>query len=151
AEQASVLGGWLDLPIHCFMNSSSRLPDLRDFHPRMHTASRSAPYSSSYPQTHRFLVPMHLRSNWRLPMIRLVRQFMKLAVGFILSFAHVALAASFTPEFAGSPYSDQNTFSDTWVATDGAGRAVPGYDECGPPKRDKWVGIFCWTWNVPPA
>lgn len=40
-------------------------------------------------------------------------------------------------------------FSDTWVATDGAGRVVPGFAECGPVKPDKWVGIFYWTWHVP--
>jgi len=34
------------------------------------------------------------------------------------------------------------------VATDGAGRQVPGTKQCGPPKPDKWVGIFYWTWHV---
>ena len=32
--------------------------------------------------------------------------------------------------------------SDTWTATDALGRALPGYDECGPPKKDRYVGIF---------
>ncbi|MBI1389382.1 MAG: hypothetical protein GC154_13140 [bacterium] len=39
-------------------------------------------------------------------------------------------------------------YSDTWGATDGLGRAVPGYDECGPPEADRWVGIFYWTWHT---
>ena len=38
--------------------------------------------------------------------------------------------------------------ADTWVATDGAGRVVPGFEECGPSKKDKWVGIFYWTWHT---
>ena len=39
--------------------------------------------------------------------------------------------------------------SDTWVATDALGRTVPGYDECGPVKPNKKVGIFYWTWHTP--
>jgi len=34
------------------------------------------------------------------------------------------------------------------VATDGAGRKVPGFAECGKVKPDKWVGIFYWTWHT---
>ena len=40
-------------------------------------------------------------------------------------------------------------FADTWVATDGAGRIVPAFEECGPPRPGKQVGIFYWTWHVP--
>lgn len=32
--------------------------------------------------------------------------------------------------------------SDTWVATDALGRALPGYAECGPRKGDRFVGMF---------
>ncbi len=32
--------------------------------------------------------------------------------------------------------------SDTWVATDALGRALPGYEETGPPKAGRHVGIF---------
>jgi hypothetical protein len=38
---------------------------------------------------------------------------------------------------------------DTWVATDALGRTQPTTDETGPPKPDKWVGIFYWTWHRP--
>ncbi|MBE0653580.1 MAG: hypothetical protein IH594_07265, partial [Bacteroidales bacterium] len=31
---------------------------------------------------------------------------------------------------------------DTWVATDALGRELPGYDECGPKKSDRFVGMF---------
>lgn len=33
-------------------------------------------------------------------------------------------------------------FSDTWVATDALGRELPVFDEVGPPKTDRFVGIF---------
>ena len=46
------------------------------------------------------------------------------------------------------PLLDGELFSDTWVATDGAGRVIPGYNECGPAKGDKFVGIFYWTWHT---
>lgn len=51
--------------------------------------------------------------------------------------------------FAGPPYQDGDTFADTWVATDALGRTVPASDEVGPPKPDRWVGIFYWTWHIP--
>lgn len=51
--------------------------------------------------------------------------------------------------YKGQVYSDSDTYADTWVATDGAGRDVPGFEECGPIKKDKWVGIFYWTWHIP--
>ena len=38
--------------------------------------------------------------------------------------------------------------SDTWVATDALGRTQPTQDEVGPPKQDKFVGIFYWTWHI---
>src|SRR5207247_11169423 len=48
AEQSSVLGSWLDFSIHHFRSDLLKpcLPDLRDFHPRLRTASPSAPVSS---------------------------------------------------------------------------------------------------------
>lgn len=32
--------------------------------------------------------------------------------------------------------------SDTWVATDALGRSLPGYAECGPRKKNRFVGMF---------
>jgi len=52
-------------------------------------------------------------------------------------------------EYRGSPYVDSDVYADTWVATDGAGRVVPGFPECGAPRKDRWVGIFYWTWHRP--
>lgn len=36
--------------------------------------------------------------------------------------------------------------SDTWAATDGLGRSLPGYEEAGPPRANKTVGIFYFLW-----
>lgn len=47
------------------------------------------------------------------------------------------------------PYTDGDLYADTWVATDALGRMQPGADEAGPPKKDRWVGIFYWTWHIP--
>jgi hypothetical protein len=52
-------------------------------------------------------------------------------------------------QFHGKPYTGDDLYSDTWVANDAAGRMVPGFGECGPPKPDKTVGIFYWTWHRP--
>jgi hypothetical protein len=35
---------------------------------------------------------------------------------------------------------------EPWAATDGPGREVPGYSECGRPQKDKFVGIFYFLW-----
>ncbi len=39
-----------------------------------------------------------------------------------------------------------DTYSDTWVATDALGRPLPGYAEAGPPRADRYVGIFYFLW-----
>lgn len=36
--------------------------------------------------------------------------------------------------------------ADTWAATDALGRSLPGYDMVGELRRDKYVGIFYFTW-----
>jgi hypothetical protein len=62
----------------------------------------------------------------------------------------LALAGSTgAAEFHGQPYKGGDVLADTWVATDGLGRTLPGFKECGPVKQDKWVGIFYWTWHTP--
>ncbi len=35
-----------------------------------------------------------------------------------------------------------DVLSDTWVAVDALGRELPGYEECGPPREGRFVGIF---------
>ncbi len=39
-----------------------------------------------------------------------------------------------------------DTYSDTWAATDALGRSLPGYAETGPPRANKFVGIFYFLW-----
>jgi hypothetical protein len=39
-----------------------------------------------------------------------------------------------------------DTFSDTWVATDGLGRTLPGTEQVGTPRAGKTVGIFYFLW-----
>lgn len=38
--------------------------------------------------------------------------------------------------------------SDTWVATDGLGRQLPGHDICGGVRDGRFTGIFYWTWHT---
>lgn len=40
-----------------------------------------------------------------------------------------------------------DTYSDTWAATDELGRILPGYEQVGDRKSDKFVGIFYNTWH----
>jgi hypothetical protein len=40
-----------------------------------------------------------------------------------------------------------DTFSDTWSATDALGRRVPTYEDVGPPRTDRVVGIFYFLWH----
>ena len=34
------------------------------------------------------------------------------------------------------------------VATDAVGRKLPAYEEAGGIKKDKFVGLFYWTWHT---
>jgi len=40
-----------------------------------------------------------------------------------------------------------DVMSDTWVAVDALGRKLPGYEECGSPRKDRFVGIFYFIWH----
>ncbi len=40
-----------------------------------------------------------------------------------------------------------DTFSDTWVATDALNRKVATHREAGPPRADRFVGIFYFLWH----
>ena len=72
---------------------------------------------------------------------------LRLLLGSVLVLlANIACAYD---KFAGTAYTDGDTFADTWVATDALGREPPGFRQCGPVKQDKWVGIFYWTWHTP--
>ena len=45
-----------------------------------------------------------------------------------------------------APTNSWDTFSDTWVATDGLGRSLPTRAEAGAPRKEKLVGIFYFLW-----
>ncbi len=47
---------------------------------------------------------------------------------------------------SGAEAEGRDILSDTWVAVDGLGRSVATYDEVGPPKENKVVGIFYFSW-----
>ncbi|MCS6776215.1 MAG: hypothetical protein RMJ43_09510 [Chloroherpetonaceae bacterium] len=44
-------------------------------------------------------------------------------------------------------YPGRDTFSDTWTATDALGRTLPGYEQVGPPRKNRTVGIFYFLWH----
>lgn len=46
-----------------------------------------------------------------------------------------------------SGYMEWDTYSDTWAATDELGRTLPTYEEVGPVRQDKYVGIFYHLWH----
>jgi hypothetical protein len=82
-------------------------------------------------------------------MIRVVLNLVAVACLVASSGACSRFAIAIGAEFHGAPYQGDDIFSDTWVATDGAGRKAPGFAECGSVKADKWTGIFYWTWHRP--
>jgi len=41
-----------------------------------------------------------------------------------------------------------DTWSDTWVLTDGLGRSIPDSNEVGLRRKNKYIGIFYWTWHT---
>lgn len=46
----------------------------------------------------------------------------------------------------------RNLYKDSWVATDALGRSLPSYEEIGPLKKDRYVGMFYFlTHNNPNA
>jgi hypothetical protein len=59
---------------------------------------------------------------------------------FVLIAALALITAG--PLYAG----EWDVYADTWEATDALGRKLPGYDETGPPRAGKTVGIFYFLW-----
>jgi hypothetical protein len=41
-----------------------------------------------------------------------------------------------------------DVFADTWTGVDGLGRRLPDFDECGPPRAGRFVGIFYFICNT---
>ena len=69
---------------------------------------------------------------------------------FLFAVYGLCIAMISSPVFcAERPDFDADLYADTWVATDSLGRQQPSHEETGPPRQDKWVGIFYWTWHIP--
>jgi hypothetical protein len=45
----------------------------------------------------------------------------------------------------------KNLHVDQWVVTDALGRKLPSYEECGPLKKDRYVGMFYFTTHNKPG
>jgi hypothetical protein len=56
------------------------------------------------------------------------------------------LFLALTADLATALAVDWDTYSDTWVATDGLGRTLPTCTEVGPPRGSRQVGIFYFLW-----
>jgi hypothetical protein len=50
------------------------------------------------------------------------------------------------PQRPDERYPGWDTFSDTWVAADALGRTLPGYEQVGPPRKNRFIGIFYFLW-----
>ena len=58
------------------------------------------------------------------------------------------MMASF-PSLVAAQNSPQLPISDSsWTATDDLGRTLPDYTQVGPPKANRWVGLFYWQWHT---
>ncbi|MGN6504404.1 MAG: hypothetical protein ACTHM6_02460 [Tepidisphaeraceae bacterium] len=64
----------------------------------------------------------------------------------------VLAAAMAAPPAEQAPSAEQSTpvmpiTNADSVATDDLGRSLPGFDEVGPSRADRWVGLFYWQWH----
>ncbi|HWH68425.1 MAG TPA: hypothetical protein VNT26_03530, partial [Candidatus Sulfotelmatobacter sp.] len=65
---------------------------------------------------------------------------------FLVLFCCLSLGAVAGQTNPPAPAAHWDTFSDTWMATDGLGRTLPGAEVCGAPRPGKVVGIFYFLW-----
>lgn len=66
----------------------------------------------------------------------------RLIITIVLSAAAIAAACA---SHAESPQISINNAN--WSGVDGLGRKLPTYREVGPPKKNRWVGLFYWQWH----
>jgi len=66
-------------------------------------------------------------------------------LGILSLFVRVNAPSAPRPQYRPSPNWD--TFSDTWSATDALGRKLPAYEQVGPPRKDRTVGVFYFLWH----
>jgi hypothetical protein len=70
-----------------------------------------------------------------------------LVVGMYCAKVEHVMAQRTSAAPASSARRSWDTYSDTWVATDALGRSLPGYDQVGPPRKDRYVGVFYFLWH----
>ena len=59
-----------------------------------------------------------------------------------------ALATATAAQVAQAQSSPQRVaFGEQWTATDALGRALPVAEEAGPPRDDRYIGVFYWLWH----
>ena len=59
---------------------------------------------------------------------------------------YLACVLAVPPCTAEEPDPPRDLPSDTWAAIDGLGRSLPTAAECGPPREDRFVGMFYFLW-----
>lgn len=78
------------------------------------------------------------------------------SINFMLAISFITLILFQQPVFMSennttykdSEYKLIDNYHDTWASVDGAGRALPDYEQVGEQRSDKFVGIFYWTWHI---
>jgi len=84
-----------------------------------------------------------MNGSYRSQLVGAARRNCRIALLFFISIWIVA-------SFAVTAAAEEVTWdlkSDTWVATDALGRRLPTYEEVGPPRANRWVGIFYHLWH----
>ena len=64
----------------------------------------------------------------------------------MLFFAVLLLSPAAGRASAGPGPAPRDTRPDTWVATDALNRVLPDFRAAGPPRADRWVGLFYFLW-----
>ncbi len=62
-----------------------------------------------------------------------------LLIALLIGVAAVSVRAQNSPQMA--------IDTANWTATDDLARTLPGYADVGPPKKNRWVGMFYWHWH----
>jgi hypothetical protein len=72
-----------------------------------------------------------------------------LVVAAILALPHASLATDRDPPAVGAAKpACPMSIGERWEATDSLARRLPGFDQVGPTRPNKYVAIFYWTWHM---
>ena len=75
---------------------------------------------------------------------------MRFVIKSIISVLLIVVIAFSSYLFGGRNMNDNDygqVRPDTWTAVDGLGRTLPSYEETGKTDKEKFVGLFYWTWH----